>query len=252
MNPSNCEHLQNLLLLVKSKMPEMCSIFPTFPPSFFSSFPTSIFPSLSSTLPSLLVDQFSSAPSLSRVQLFATPWIAARQASLSITNSQSSLRLTSIESVMPSSHLILCRPLLLLPPIPLSISLFQWVNSSHEVAKVLKFHLQHHSFQRNPRADSLQNGLVGCPCSPRDSEESSPQHHSSKASILWRSAFFTVQLSHLYMTTGKTIAVTRWTFVVKVMSLLFNMLSRLVITFLPRSKRLLGWLDANMSFLFQV
>ena len=79
--------------------------------------------------------------SLSCVQLFATPWIAARQASLSITNSRSSLRLTSIESVMPSSHLILCRPLLLLPPIPPSISLFQWVNSSHEVAKVLEFQL---------------------------------------------------------------------------------------------------------------
>jgi len=89
------------------------------------------------------------------------PWIAARQASLTITNFRSSLRLTSIGSVMPSSHLILCRPLLLLPPIPPSISLFQWVNSSHEVAKVLEFQLQHQSFQRNPRADLLRNGLVG-------------------------------------------------------------------------------------------
>ena len=104
----------------------------------------------------------------------ATPWIAAHQASLSITNSWSSLRLASIESVMPSSHLILCRPLLLLPPIPPSISLLQWVNSSHEVAKVLESQLQHHSFQRNPRADLLQNGLLGSPCSPRDSRESSP------------------------------------------------------------------------------
>ena len=85
--------------------------------------------------------QFSSVQSLSRVRLFATPWIAARQASLSITNSWSSLRLTSIESVMPSSHLILGRPLLLLPPIPPSIWVFQWVNSSHEVAKVLEFQL---------------------------------------------------------------------------------------------------------------
>ena len=85
--------------------------------------------------------QFSSVQSLSRVRLFATPWITARQASLSITNSRSSLRLASIKSVMPSSHLILCRPLLLLPPIPPSISLFQWVNSSHEVAKVLEFQL---------------------------------------------------------------------------------------------------------------
>ena len=116
----------------------------------------------------------SSVQPLSCVQLFVTLWIAARQPSLSITNSQSSLRLTSIESMMPSSHLILCRPLLLLPPIPPSISLFQWVNSSHEVAKGLEFQLQHHSFQRNPRADPLQDGLVGSPCSPRDSQESSP------------------------------------------------------------------------------
>ena len=118
---------------------------------------------------------FSSVQSLSRVQLFVTPRTAARQASLSITNSRSSLRLTSIESVMPSSHLILCRPLLLLPPIPPYIKVFfQWVNSSHEVATVLEFQLQHHSFQRNPRTDLLQNGLVGSPCSPRDSQESSP------------------------------------------------------------------------------
>ena len=103
-----------------------------------------------------------------------TPWIAARQASLSITNSRSSLRLTSIESVIPSSHLILCHSLLLLPSIPPSISLFQWVSSLHEVAKVLEFQLQHHSLQRNHRADLLQNGLVGSPCSPRDSQESSP------------------------------------------------------------------------------
>ena len=118
---------------------------------------------------------FSSVQSLSRVRFFATLWIAARQASLSITISRSSLRLTSIESVMPSSHLILCRPLLLLAPNPSQHqSLFQWVNSSHEVAKVMEFQLQHHSFQRNPRADLLQNGLVGSPCSPRDSQESSP------------------------------------------------------------------------------
>ena len=117
--------------------------------------------------------QLGSVQSLSRVRLFASPWIAARQASLSITNSQSSLRLRSIESVMPSSHLILCHPVLLLPPISPSISLFQWVNYSHKVAKVLEFQLQHHSLQRNPRAD-LHNGLVGSPCSPRDSQESSP------------------------------------------------------------------------------
>ena len=117
---------------------------------------------------------FSSVHSLSRVQLLATPWIAARQASLSITNSRSSLRLTSIESVMPSSHLIFCHPLLPAPNPSQHQSLFQWVNSSHEVSKVLELQLQHHSLQSNPRADLLQNGLVGSPCSPRDSQESSP------------------------------------------------------------------------------
>ena len=115
---------------------------------------------------------------------------------------------------------------------------FQCVNSPHEVAKVLEFQLQHQSFQRTPRTDLLQDGLVGSPCSPRDSQEASPTPQFK--SINFRcSAFFTVQLSYPYMTTGKTIALTRWTFVGKVMFLLFNMLSRLVITFLPRSKRLL-------------
>ena len=99
--------------------------------------------------------QFSSVQSLSRVWLFVTQWIAAHQASLSITNSRSILKLTSIDSVMPSSHLILCHPLLLLPPIHPNISLFQWVNSSHEVAKVWEFQLYHHSFQRTPRTDLL-------------------------------------------------------------------------------------------------
>ena len=97
--------------------------------------------SINETINFCCLKPFRSDQSLSCVRLFATPWIAARQASLSITNSRSSLRLTSIESVMPSSHLILCHPLLLLPPIPPSISLFQWVNSSHEVATVLEFQL---------------------------------------------------------------------------------------------------------------
>ena len=119
--------------------------------------------------------QFSSVQLLKPVWLFATPWIAARQASLTIISSRSSVRLTSIESVMPSSHLILGRPLLLLPPIPPSIRVF----SNESVLrmtwpKVLEFQLQHHSLQRNPRADLLQNGLVGSPCSPRDPQESSP------------------------------------------------------------------------------
>ena len=123
----------------------------------------------------LLNIQFSSVQSLSHVRLFATPWIAARQASLSITNSRSSLRLTSIKSVIaiqPSHPLSFPSP-----PAPNPSQhqgLFQWVNSSHELAKVLEFQLQHHSLTRNPRVDLLQNGLVGSPCSPRDSQESSP------------------------------------------------------------------------------
>ena len=130
-------------------------------------------------------------------------------------------------------------------------SLVQWVNSSHEVAKVLEFQLQHHSLQRNPRSDLLQNGLVGSPCSPRDSQESSP-HHSSKASILQCSAFFKVQLSHPYMTTGKTKALTRQTLIGKVMSLLFNMLSLFVITFLPRSMCLLiSWLQSPSALIME-
>ena len=101
--------------------------------------------------------------------------ITARQASLSITNSRSLLKLMPIESVMPSSHLILCCPLLLLPPIPPSIRVFfQWVNSSHEVDKVLEFQLQHQSFQWTAKTYLLQDGLVGSPCSPGDFQESSP------------------------------------------------------------------------------
>ena len=118
--------------------------------------------------------QFSSIQSLNHVRLLATPWTTARQASLSITNSQSPPKPMSIESVMPSNHLILSSPS---PPV-LNLSqhqgLFQWVSSSHEVAKVLEFQLQHQSFQWTPRTDLLQNGLVGSPCSPRDSQESSP------------------------------------------------------------------------------
>ena len=121
-------------------------------------------------------------------------------------------------------------------------SLFQWDNSLHEVAKVLEFKLQHQSFQWTPRADLLAvQGTL-----------KSLQHHSSKASILRRSAFFTVQLSHPYMNTGKTIALTRWTFVGKVISLFLNMLSRLVITFLPRSKRLLiSWLQSPSAVILE-
>ena len=170
-----------------------------------------------------------SVQSLSRVRLFATPWIAAHQASLSIINSQSSLKLMSIESVMPSSHLILCRPLPAPGSFPMS-QLFAWGGQSTGASALASF------LPKN--TDLLQNGLVASPCSP-GTLKSLLQHHSSKPSILWHLAFFTVQLSHPCMTTGKTITLTRRTFVGKVMSLLFNMLSRLVTTFLPRSKHLL-------------
>ena len=130
-------------------------------------------------------------------------------------------------------------------------SLFQWVNYSHEVAKVLEFQLQHHAFQRNPRAVLLQNGLVGSPCSPRDSQESSPtpQFKSINSSV---PPLFMVLLSHSYMTTGKTIALTIGTFVGKVMSLFFNTLSRFVIAFLPRSKsHLVSWLHSPSSMILE-
>ena len=179
----------------------------------------------------------SSVQSLSRVQLFATPWIAACHASLSITISRSSLRLMSIESVMPSSHLILGHPLLLLPPIPPSIRVF-----SNESTLRMRWP-KYWSFSFSIIPSKEQPGLIFRMdwldlLAVQGTLKSLLQHHSSKASILRCSAFFTVQLSHPYMTTGKTIALTRWIFVGKVMSLLLNMLSRLVITFLPRSKRL--------------
>ena len=162
----------------------------------------------------------SSVQSLSRVQLFATPWIAAHQASLSITNSRSSLRLMSIKSVMPSSHLILCRPLLLLPPIPPSIRVFS--NESTLLMRWPKFWSL--SFSIIPSKEIP--GLISFRMDWLDllavqgTLKSLLQHHSSNASILWHSAFFTVQLSYPYMTTGKTIALTRQTFVVEVISLL--------------------------------
>ena len=119
------------------------------------------------------------------------------------------------------------------------------------MARVMEFQLQHHSFQRNPRADLLQNGLLDL-LAVQGTLKSLLQNHSSKASILRCSAFFTVQLSHPYMTTGKTIALTRQTLVGKVMSLLFNMLSRLVKTFLPRSKRLLiSWLQSPSTVILE-
>ena len=150
--------------------------------------------------------QFSSVQSLSRVWLFATPWIAARQASLSITNSQSSLKLMSIESVMPSSHLILCHPLLLLPPVPPSIRVFS--NESTLPMRWPKY--WHFSFsiipsKEHPGLISFRMDLLDV-LAVQGTLKSLLQHHSSKASILQCSVFFTVQLSYPYMITGKTIA----------------------------------------------
>ena len=183
--------------------------------------------------------QCSSVRLLSRVRLFVIPWAAACQASLSITNSQSSLRLMSIESVMPSSHLILCRPLLLLPSIFPSIRVF-----SNESALCMRWP-KYWSFSFSICPSNEHPGLISFRMHWLDllavqgTLKSLLQHHSSKASILQLSAFFTVKLSHPYMTTGKTIALTRQIFVGNVMSLLCNMLSKLVITYLPRSKHLL-------------
>ena len=178
-----------------------------------------------------------SVQSLSPVQLFATPWIAAHQASLSITNSRSSLRLTSIESVMPSSHLILGRPLLL-PPIPPSIRVFSNESTLRmRYPKYWSFSFSIIPSKEIPGLISFRTDWLAL-LAVQGTLKSLLHHHSSKASILWCSAFFTVPLSHPYVTTGKTIALTRQTFVGKVMSLLFNMQSRLVITFLPRSKHL--------------
>ena len=152
--------------------------------------------------------QFSSVQLLSRVWFFVTPWIAACQASLSITNSQNSPKLMSIELVMPSSHLILCHPLLLLPPIPSMVRVFPNLSVLHmRWPKYWSF-----SFSISPSTE--HPGLISFRMDWLDLPEVQGtlkrlQHHSSKASILWRSAFFTVQLSHPYMTTGKTIALTR-------------------------------------------
>ena len=179
-----------------------------------------------------------SVQSLSRVQLFATPWTAASQVSLSITNFQSLLKLMSIELVMPSNHLSLCRPLLLPPSIFPSIRVFsnesvlhiRWpkywsctfnISPSNEYSGLISFRMDRFDLLAVQR--TLKNLL---------------QHHSSKASVLWCSSFF-YSPSHPHLTTGKTIALTRQTFVGKTMSLLFNMLSMLVIAFLPRSKHLL-------------
>ena len=157
-----------------------------------------------------------------------------------------------LKSVMPSSHLILCCPLLLLPPIPPSIRVFSNESTLRmRWAKYWSFSFSISPSNEHPeliyfRMDWLDLLTV------QGTLKSLLQHHSSKASLFWRPAFFTVQLSHPDMTTGKTIALTRWIFVGKVMSLLFNMPSRLVITFLPRGKHLLiSWLQSPSAVIFE-
>ena len=156
----------------------------------------------------------------------ATPWTAARQASLSITNSWSLLKLMSIESVMPSNHLIFCHPFFLLPSIFPSIRVF----SNESVLHIMWPKYESFSFNISPSSE--YSGLISFRMDWFDllavqgTLKSLLQHHSSKASILWCLACFVVQLPHPYMTTRKTIGLTRWTFVGKVVSLLFNMLSR--------------------------
>ena len=180
---------------------------------------------------------------LSCVQLFATPWTTAYQVSRSFTISQSFLRLMSIESVMPSNHLILCRPLLLLPSVFPSIRAF-----SNELAFCIRWP-RYWSFSFSISPSSEYSGLISFRSdwfdllAVQETLKNLLQHHSLRASVLWCSAFFTVQLSHPYLTTGKTIALTRLTYVGEVMSLLFNMLFRFVRVFLPRSKcPLTSWL----------
>ena len=181
-----------------------------------------------------------------------TTWTAAPQGSLSITNSRSLLKLISIESVMPSNHLILRRPLLLLPPVPPSIRVF-----TNESALRMRWP-KYWSFSFNISPSNKYPGLTSFRMdwldllAVQETLKSLLQHNSSKESILWCSAFFVVQLSRPYMTTGKTIALTKWTFGGKIMSLLLNILSRLVITFLTRSKRLLiSWLQSPSAVILE-
>ena len=195
---------------------------------------------------------FHSVQSISRVRLFVTPWTATQQASLSITNSRSLIKLMSIESVMPSNHLTLCRPLLFPPSIFFSIRVF----SNQSVLRIRWSRYWSFSFSISPSYE--YSGLISFRMdwlhllAVQGTLKCLLQHHSSKASILQCSAFFIVQLSHPYITTGKTIALTRWTFVGKVMSLFSNMLSRLVIVFLPRSKYLLiSWLQSPSAVILE-
>ena len=181
-----------------------------------------------------------------------TPWTASHQASLSFTVSWSLLRFMSIESVMLSNHLILCHPLLLLPSVLPSIRVL-----SNESALRIKGP-KYWNFSFSMSLSSEYSGLISSRIdwfgllAVQGAFKSHLQHHNSKASIIQHSAFFMVQLSHLYMATGKTIALTIWNFVGKMMSLLFNMLSRFVIAFLPRKMCLLiSWLQSPSTLTLQ-
>ena len=182
--------------------------------------------------------------SLNRIGLFATPWTAACQASLSITNFWILLKLTSIRSVMPSNHLTLCHPLLLLPSIFPCIRLF-----SNEPALLIRWP-KYWNFNFGINPSNEYSGLISLRIDWFDllavqgTLKSLFQHYDSKASMLWCSAFFMVQLSHPYMTTGKTIALIRWTFIGKMMSLLFNMLSRFVIAFSSKEQASFNFMAA--------
>ena len=195
---------------------------------------------------------FNSVQLLSHVWLFAIPWTTARQASLSITNSWSSPKPVSIMSVMQSNHLILCCPLLLLPSIFPSIRVFS--NESalcNRWAKYWSFSFSISPSNEYPGLISFRMDWLNL-LAVQGTIKSLLQHHGSKASILWCSAFCIVQLSHPYMTTGKTIALTKRIFIGKVMSLLFHMMSRLVVTFLPSSKRLLiSWLQSPSAVILE-
>ena len=195
---------------------------------------------------------FSSVQSLSCVRLFATPWTAARQASLSITNSQSPPKPMSIQLVMPSNHLILYSPLLFLLSIYPSIRVFSNESALHvRWPKYWSFSFKVSPTNEHPGLISFRMDWLDL-LAVQGTLKSLLQHHSSKASILLCSAFFIVQLSHPYMTTRKTIALTRRTFIGKETSLFFNMLSRFVITFLPRSKRLLiSWLQSPSAVILE-
>ena len=182
--------------------------------------------------------QLSSVQSLSHIWPFATPWTVAHQASLSITNSWGLLKLRFIESVMPSNHLIVCGSCLLLPSIFPSIKSFQMSQFFISCGQSIGFSASTSVLPTNIQDWFPLEWTGWISLQPRGLLKGILQHHSSNASVLQGTAFLIVQFSHSYMTTGKTIAFTRWIFVDKVMFLLCNMLSRLVITFLPRSKHL--------------